>query len=92
MTRVLIVEDEPDLADPLAYLLRREGFEVEIAEGVRGAACETLGIKPEALMEWIASKAKRRTLTDTHLAGMSTARSLSRSARSWLGSAVPRID
>ena len=46
MTRVLIVEDEPDLADPLAYLLRREGFEVEIAEdgpaaldafGARGA-------------------------------------------------------
>ncbi|MCX6503449.1 MAG: response regulator transcription factor [Microbacterium sp.] len=32
MTRVLIVEDEPDLADPLAYLLRREGFEVETAE------------------------------------------------------------
>ena len=32
MTRILIVEDEPDLADPLAYLLRREGFEVEICE------------------------------------------------------------
>ena len=32
MTRVLIVEDEPDLAEPLAYLLRREGYEVEIAE------------------------------------------------------------
>ncbi|RWR20582.1 DNA-binding response regulator [Microbacterium enclense] len=32
MTRVLVVEDEPDLADPLAYLLRREGYEVEIAE------------------------------------------------------------
>ncbi|MFE1664162.1 response regulator [Microbacterium sp. P02] len=32
MTRVLIVEDEPDLADPLAYLLKREGYEVEIAE------------------------------------------------------------
>ncbi|MFT4211707.1 MAG: response regulator transcription factor [Microbacterium sp.] len=32
MTRVLIVEDEPDLADPLAYLLRREGFEVEAVE------------------------------------------------------------
>ena len=37
MTRVLIVEDEPDLADPLAYLLRREGFEVEIAEDGPGA-------------------------------------------------------
>ncbi|WP_417561908.1 response regulator [Microbacterium sp.] len=32
MTRVLIVEDEPDLSDPLAYLLRREGFEVDIAD------------------------------------------------------------
>ena len=32
MTRVLIVEDEPDLADPLAYLLRREGYDVEMAE------------------------------------------------------------
>jgi two-component system response regulator RegX3 len=32
MSRVLIVEDEPDLDDPLAYLLRREGYEVEIAE------------------------------------------------------------
>ena len=32
MTRVLLVEDEPDLAEPLAYLLRKEGFEVEIAE------------------------------------------------------------
>ncbi|MGB4136933.1 MAG: response regulator transcription factor [Microbacterium sp.] len=32
MTRILLVEDEPDLADPLAFLLRREGYEVEIAE------------------------------------------------------------
>lgn len=30
--RVLLVEDEPDLADPLAYLLRREGYDVEVAE------------------------------------------------------------
>ena len=37
MTRVLLVEDEPDLADPLAYLLRREGFDVEIAEDGRVA-------------------------------------------------------
>ena len=32
MTRVLLVEDEPDLAEPLAYLLRREAYDVEIAE------------------------------------------------------------
>lgn len=37
MTRILIVEDEPDLADPLAYLLRREGYDVEIAEDGPGA-------------------------------------------------------
>lgn len=37
MTHVLIVEDEPDLAEPLAYLLRREGFDVDIAEDGPGA-------------------------------------------------------
>ena len=37
MTRILLVEDEPDLADPLAYLLRREGYEVEICEDGPGA-------------------------------------------------------
>lgn len=31
MTSVLIVEDEESLADPLAFLLRKEGFEVRIA-------------------------------------------------------------
>ncbi len=30
-TRVLIVEDESSLADPLAFLLRREGFEATVA-------------------------------------------------------------
>ncbi|WP_223622057.1 response regulator transcription factor [Microbacterium sp. EST19A] len=37
MTRILLVEDEPDLADPLAYLLRREGYDVEISEDGPGA-------------------------------------------------------
>ena len=37
MTRILLVEDEPDLAEPLAYLLRREGYEVEISEDGPGA-------------------------------------------------------
>ncbi|MDL5155301.1 response regulator transcription factor [Actinomycetospora termitidis] len=32
MTRVLIVEDEESFADPLAYLLRKEGFEASVAE------------------------------------------------------------
>jgi len=32
MTQVLIVEDEPDLAEPLAFLLRHEGFQTRIAE------------------------------------------------------------
>lgn len=31
MTRVLIVEDEDSLADPLAFLLRKEGFDVTVA-------------------------------------------------------------
>lgn len=31
MTKVLIVEDEESMADPLAFLLRKEGFSTEIA-------------------------------------------------------------
>ncbi len=31
MTRVLVVEDEESYSDPLAYLLRKEGYEVAIA-------------------------------------------------------------
>jgi len=31
VTRILIVEDEPSLSEPLAYLLGREGYETEIA-------------------------------------------------------------
>jgi len=30
MTSVLIVEDEESLADPLAFLLRKEGFEATV--------------------------------------------------------------
>ena len=30
MTRVLIVEDEESLAEPLAYLLNKEGFDVTV--------------------------------------------------------------
>jgi two-component system response regulator RegX3 len=32
MTRILIVEDESSLSEPLAYLLAREGYETAIAE------------------------------------------------------------
>ena len=31
MTRVLVVEDEESIAEPLAYMLRKEGFEVTVA-------------------------------------------------------------
>ncbi len=37
MTRILIVEDESSLSDPLAFLLQREGYETEIAGDGRAA-------------------------------------------------------
>ena len=37
MTRILIVEDEPSLSEPLAFLLQKEGYETEIAADGRAA-------------------------------------------------------
>lgn len=59
MTAVLIVEDEESLADPLAYLLRKEGFEVTL-----------VGDGPAALAEFERSGADI-VLLDLMLPGMS---------------------
>ncbi|MEO6997529.1 MAG: response regulator, partial [Terracoccus sp.] len=32
MSRILIVEDEISFSDPLSYLLRKEGYDVVVAE------------------------------------------------------------
>lgn len=40
MTRILIVEDEPALSEPLAYLLEAEGYETVVAEDGRAALTE----------------------------------------------------
>lgn len=40
MTRILIVEDEESLSDPLAYLLGREGYEVQVVDNGLDAVTE----------------------------------------------------
>ena len=40
MTSVLIVEDESSLADPLAFLLRKEGFETTVVSDGPSALAE----------------------------------------------------
>jgi two-component system response regulator RegX3 len=32
VTRLLVIEDEPSISEPLAYMLEKEGFEVAVAE------------------------------------------------------------
>ncbi|MBM4486079.1 response regulator [Rhodococcus hoagii] len=59
MTSVLIVEDEESLADPLAFLLRKEGFETTV-----------VGDGPSALAEFERSGADI-VLLDVMLPGMS---------------------
>lgn len=59
MTRVLIVEDEESLADPLAFLLRKEGFETTV-----------VGDGPSALAEFDRAGADI-VLLDLMLPGMS---------------------
>jgi len=59
VTKVLIVEDEESMADPLAFLLRREGFSTQIA-----------GNGPDALTEYDRNGADI-VLLDLMLPGMS---------------------
>lgn len=59
MTSILIVEDEESLADPLAFLLRKEGFDVIVA-----------GDGPTALVEF-ANNHVDIVLLDLMLPGMS---------------------
>ncbi|WP_372699908.1 response regulator transcription factor [Arthrobacter sp. JSM 101049] len=40
MTRILVVEDEESLSDPLEYLLTKEGFEVQVADNGLDAIVE----------------------------------------------------
>jgi two-component system response regulator RegX3 len=40
VTRILIVEDEPSLSEPLAFLLRREGFDTAVSGDGRAALAE----------------------------------------------------
>ncbi|GHD12861.1 response regulator transcription factor [Zhihengliuella salsuginis] len=40
MTRILVVEDEESLSDPLSYLLEKEGFEVQVVDNGLDAVTE----------------------------------------------------
>jgi two-component system response regulator RegX3 len=40
VSRILLVEDEPALSEPLAFLLEREGYDVTVAEDGPGAVAE----------------------------------------------------
>lgn len=50
MTRVLIVEDEESLADPLAYLLQKEGFETTIVADGSSALAEFERARPDIVL------------------------------------------
>ncbi|KNX38210.1 response regulator transcription factor [Luteipulveratus halotolerans] len=59
MTRILVVEDEESFSDPLSYLLRKEGYDVSVAE-----------TGPDALVDYDRSGADL-VLLDLMLPGMS---------------------
>ena len=46
MTRVLVVEDEESYSDALAYMLRKEGFEVSVADTGRTPSPSSTGPAP----------------------------------------------
>ncbi|MCB4209142.1 winged helix-turn-helix domain-containing protein [Arthrobacter sp. UM1] len=50
MTRILIVEDEESLSDPLSYLLGKEGYEPLVAEDGNKALTEFARFSPDLIL------------------------------------------
>jgi two-component system response regulator RegX3 len=50
MTRILLVEDEEALSEPLTYLLEREGYEVEVAADGPTAVSAYMASEPDLVL------------------------------------------
>ncbi|WAL62795.1 two-component system response regulator RppA [Thermocoleostomius sinensis] len=51
---ILLVDDEPELTDPLSRILRREGYQVEIAhDGAEGSRLATEGQYDLLILDWM---------------------------------------
>lgn len=50
MTRILVVEDEESFSDPLSYLLKKEGYEVSLAEDGAAAVADFMQVRPDLVL------------------------------------------
>lgn len=50
MTRILLVEDEAALSEPLAYLLEREGYDIDVVQDGRSAVAAFLADEPDLVL------------------------------------------
>jgi two-component system, OmpR family, response regulator RegX3 len=50
MTKILVVEDEKSLSEPLAYLLRREGYEVSVVDNGVAAVAAVEASPPDLML------------------------------------------
>ena len=50
MTKILVVEDEKSLSEPLAYLLRREGYEVTVVDNGLSAVQAVENTPPDLML------------------------------------------
>jgi two-component system response regulator RegX3 len=50
MTKILLVEDEKSLSEPLSYLLRREGYEVQVVDNGLAAVSAVEATSPDLML------------------------------------------
>jgi two-component system, OmpR family, response regulator RegX3 len=50
MTKILVVEDEKSLSEPLAYLLRREGYDVSVVDNGLAAVSAVENTPPDLML------------------------------------------
>ena len=87
MARIFVVDDEPDMVDLLATILKSDGFQVDTDTDGRSALARLLAEPPATNPPTLRGRTIKTSTAITMIAGTKTA--ATRSASAWIGALLP---